>query len=280
MKKDNGSILIFVFWVLIILSLLSIAVSYKYSGDIKLAKYESENIRALYLAKAGVAKEIAGLNKDRDNYDSLNEDWGKEKEFKFGGGETVYRAFDEEARLNLNNPYLKKGHLIMLGLNDTLSQAVLDYKAEKGEKGFEFMEELFLVNGMTRDIFLKIKDYATIYRGNDPRVNINTADENILNIVLNRDSSLVNKIIAYREGNDGNISTEDDGIFREDNFASVFENFGITPDNIANYQALFSVRSNFFRIKASAYFSDNKNIVRSIEAVMDRNGKAFSWKEE
>ena len=280
MKKNNGSILIFVFWVLIILSLLSIAVSYKYSGDIKLAKYESENIRALYLAKAGVAKEIAELNKDRNNYDSLNEDWGKEKEFKFGGGEVVYRAFDEEARLNLNSPYLKKGHLVLLGLNDVLSQAVLDYKAEKGEKGFEFMEELFLVNGMTRDIFLKIRDYATIYRGNDPRVNINTTDENILNIILNGDSSLVNKIVAYREGNDGKISTEDDGIFREDNFASVFENFGITPDSITNYQALFSVRSDFFRIKASASFADNKNIVRSIETVIDRNGKTLSWKEE
>jgi type II secretory pathway component PulK len=277
MKKNNGSILIFVFWVLIILSLLSIAVSYKYSGDIKLAKYESENIRALYLAKAGVAKEIAELNKDRNNYDSLNEDWGKEKEFKFGGGEVVYRAFDEEARLNLNSPYLKKGHLVLLGLNDVLSQAVLDYKAEKG---FEFMEELFLVNGMTRGIFLKIRDCATIYRGNDPRVNINTADENILNIVLNGDSLLVNKIIAYREGNDGKISTEDDGIFREDNFASVFENFGITPDSITNYQALFSVRSDFFRIKASASFADNKNIVRSIETVIDRNGKTLSWKEE
>ena len=280
MKKDNGSILIFVFWVLIILSLLSIAVSYKYSGDIKLAKYESENIKALYLAKAGVAKEIAELNKDRNNYDSLNEDWGKEKEFKFGDGEAVYRAFDEEARLNLNNPSLEKGHLIMLGLDDALSQAALDYKTEKGGKGFEFIEELFLVNGMTRDIFLKIKDYVTIYRGNDPKVNINTADENILSMVLNGDSSLVNKIIAYREGSDGKVGTEDDGIFREDNFAGVFESFGITPQDITNYQALFSVRSDFFRIKASAYFSDNKDIVRSIEAVIDRNGKIFSWKEE
>lgn len=280
MKKDNGSILIFVFWALIMLSLLSIAVSYKYSGDIKLAKYESENIRALYLAKAGVAKEISELNKDRNNYDSLNEDWGKEKEFKFGGGEAVYRAFDEEARLNLNSPYLEKGHLIVLGLDDALSQAVLDYKAEKGEKGFEFMEELFLANGMTRDIFLKIKDYVTIYRGNNPRVNINTADKNILNIVLNEDSSLVNKIIAYREGNDGKVGAEDDGIFREDNFAGIFENFGITPEDVSDYQALFSVRSYFFRIKASASFADNKDIVRSIEAVIDRNGKVFYWKEE
>ncbi|MDP2912024.1 MAG: type II secretion system protein GspK [Candidatus Omnitrophota bacterium] len=280
MKKDNGSILIFVFWVLIMLSLLSIAVSYKYSGDIKLAKYESENIRALYLAKAGVAKEISELNKDRNNYDSFNEDWGKEKEFKFGGGEAVYRAFDEEARLNLNSPYLEKGHLIVLGLDDALSQAVLDYKAEKGGKGFEFMEELFLVNGMTRDIFLKIKDYATIYRGNNPRVNINTADKNILNIVLNGDFSLVNKIIAYREGNDGKVGAEDDGIFREDNFAGIFENFGITPEDVSDYQALFSVRSYFFRIKASASFADNKDIARSIEAVIDRNGKVFYWKEE
>ncbi|MCX5687470.1 MAG: type II secretion system protein GspK [Candidatus Omnitrophica bacterium] len=276
----RGSILIFVLWVLIVLSLLSIAVSRYSSGDIRLAKYESENIRALYLAKAGIAKMVIEFNKDTNNYDSLNEDWNKEQEFKLGSGEVTYTAYDEESRFNLNSLNLKKEHLVMLGLDDNLSQAVLEYKVNKGDKGFEFAEELFLIDGMTRDIYMKLKDYITIYRGNDPKVNINTASEDILRIVLWQDPLIINKIIVYREGNDGMVGTEDDGVFTEDKFSSIFESFGITPDNVLNYQALFSVRSNFFRITVSASFSENKNIAKHIMAVIDRAGKIYCWKED
>jgi len=280
MNGYRGSILIFVLWVLITLSLLSIAVSRYSSGDIRLAKYESENIRALYLAKAGVAKMAIDFNKDDNNYDSLNEDWNKKQEFKLGGGEVTYIACDEGSRFNLNSLNLKKEHLIMLGLDDTLGQAVLDYKAQKGEKGFEFAEELFLIDGMTRDSYMKIKDYITIYRGNDPKVNINTASEDILRVILGQDPLIINKIIAYREGNDGMVGTEDDGVFTEDNFSGIFESFGITPDGILNYQSLLSVRSDFFRVTASASFSENKDIVKRIMAVINRTGKIYCWKED
>jgi|GEM_PF-1047296 len=276
----RGSILIFVLWVLITLSLLSIAVSHYSSGDIRLAKYESENIRALYLVKAGIAKMVIEFNKDDNNYDSLNEDWNKEQEFKLGGGEVTYTACDEGSRFNLNSLNLKKEHLVMLGLDNTLGQAVLDYKAKKGEKGFEFAEELFLIDGMTRDIYMKIKDSITIYRGNDPKVNINTASEDILRVVLGQDPLIINKIITYREGNDGMAGTEDDGVFTEDNFSGIFESFGITPDGILNYQASLSVRSDFFRVTASASFSENKDIVKHITAVIDRSGKIYCWRED
>jgi len=280
MRKESGSILIFIFWALIILSLLSIAVSYNYSGDIKLAKHESDNIKALYLAKAGVAKMIAELNSDKNLYDSINEGWGAEKEFKFGGGVVTYRAMDEGARFNLNSANLMKESLILLGLDDVLSQAVLEYKAGKGEKGFEFMEELFLVEGMTRDIYLKMKDNVTIYRGNDSRVNINTANNSILGVVLGMGSPLINKIVGYREGRDGKTGTEDDGLFTENNFSGAFESFGVAPDYVEVYKAFFSVKSDFFRILVSASFSENKEVFKNIEAVAARSGKIYYWKEE
>ena len=75
MIRYKGSVLILVLWVVIVLSLLSIAISFSASGDVKLARYESENIKAMYLAKAGVVKLIADIKKDPNNYDSLNEDW-------------------------------------------------------------------------------------------------------------------------------------------------------------------------------------------------------------
>lgn len=280
MKNNKASILILVMWVLIILSLLSIAVSYNATADIKLAKYEYENIRSLYLARAGIAKMIIELNKDKNNYDSLNENWNLEKEFRLGGGRAVCRVYDEDARINLNSPDLNKEHLIRMGLDDNMGQRLLDYKIKKGEKGIEFIEELFLIDGMTRDIYIRIKDYAAIYRSPDPKININTADEDILKIVLGDDSLIINKIIAYREGGDGKIGTEDDGIFTEDNFSVIFERFGVTPGTILNYQALFKTKSEFFRILAGVSSSEDKGQMKQIEAIVDRSGKIYYWKED
>lgn len=279
MKNEKAGILIFVMWVLIILSLLSIAVSYNSTADIKLARYESENIRSLYLAKAGVTKMIIELIRDKNNYDSLNEDWNKEKEFKLGGGKVICRAYDEEARFNLNSSNLNKEYLVRLGLDDDLSQKALDYKFKKREKGFEFMEELFLIDGMTQVIYSNLKDCATIYRGADARLNINTTGENVLKIITG-DDSIVSKIIGFRKGNDGREGTEDDGIFTEGNFSVIFKNFGVADKVILNYYVLFNTKSGFFRITADASFSESTGRVKRVAAVVDRFGKIYYWKEE
>lgn len=279
MIKQKGGLLILALWVLIILSLLSIAVSYRASGDIKLAKYESENIKALYLARACIAKMLVELNKDRNNYDSLNEDWNRERELRLGGGKAAYRAYDEAARFNINSSNLNKKQLIRLGLNDDLCPRILDYKITKGEKGFEFMEELFLVDGMTRDIYTRIKDYITIYRGADPRININTADEDALRLALG-DDLIVSKIIEFRKGDDATTGTGDDGVFAEDNFRVIFENFGAAPEAIINYRPLFSVRSDFFRISLDVSFSEGETRTRHFASVLDRSGEIYYWRED
>jgi len=279
MKNKKASILIFVMWVLIILSLFSIVVSRNSTSDIKLAKQESVGIKSLYLAKAGIAKAIMDLNKDKNNYDSLNEDWNKEKEFKLGGGSVLYISCDESARFNLNSSSLSKIHLIRLGLDDDVSRRLVDYKAKKGEKGFEFLEELFLTEGMTADICSKIKDHVTIYRGADPRININTSCEFVLRIVL-EDDLMIARIIEFRLGEDNKIGTVDDGMFTEDNFSAIFEDFGASPEAILNYRALFNIKSEFFRILTETSFSEDKNNIKRIVAAVDRSGKIYWWKEE
>ena len=281
MTERKGSILILVMWVLIILSFLSIAVSYRASGDIKLAKYESENMKASYLAKAGVVKMIAELKRDNNNYDSINEEWNKEKEFSIGGGRIIYRASDESARFNLNTSDLNryKEDLIGLGLDSGMSQKLLDYRIQKGEKGFEFIEELFLIDSMTRDIYSNIKDYVTIYRASDPKININTVGENVLRAFV--DNELVtNKIIEFRNGNDGRAGTEDDGVFTEANFSVIFKDFGIRSEDILNYQSMFNTRSEFFRILVDVSFSEGERMIKHVTSVTDRSGKIYYWKEE
>jgi type II secretory pathway component PulK len=280
MIRYKGSVLILVLWVVIVLSLLSIAISFSASGDVKLARYESENIKAMYLAKAGVVKLIADIKKDPNNYDSLNEDWNFENELRFGGGVVTYSAADEERRLNLNghSQNLKEG-LSRLGLEDGISQRIWDYKVMKGEEGFEFMEELFLIDGMTKEIYSTIEPYVTIYIGTDSKVNINTVSENVLKAVV-EDDMVLDKILEYRRGYDGVDGSDDDRIFTDENFSLTFTDFGITPENIINYQNLFVVKSNFFRIHAKVSFSEDKGIAKTAICITDRNGEVCYWREE
>jgi len=83
------------------------------------------------------------------------------------------------------------------------------YRCKNG--GFETMEELCLVKGVTPELFSKMPDYFTVYgRG---KVNINTACNEILKSVGMGDG-LTGQIIEFRKGNDGKLGTDDDGVFR------------------------------------------------------------------
>ncbi len=271
--NKRGSVLIFTLWVLIILVVLSLILSRRASTDIKLAKYESDNIKATYLGRAGVMKMLAELVKDTNSYDSLNEDWNRDKndpkKLVLREDTVLYGAFDEERRLNLNGADLEKNHLIALGVDEALSQKILDYRNSKDEKRFEFMEELFLVDGMTKEVLGRLKESVTIYRGNDSKVNINTAGEEILSVIIG-DGAIVRDVLAYRKGADAEEGTEDDGIFKNPSDISMIK--GLDP-------GLFAVESDVFRIWTQTVLSGDGETAKELEAIIDRSGKIHRWKE-
>ena len=74
----------------------------------------------------------------------------------------------------------------------------------------EVPEELYLVKGMTPEIYKKIEPYITVY--GKGQVNINTASEMVL-ISLGINSFLTSKIRSFRAGADEKEGTFDDNIF-------------------------------------------------------------------
>ena len=94
------------------------------------------------------------------------------------------------------------------------------------------------------------------------------------------DDLIVSKIIEFRKGNDAATGTGDDGVFVEDNFRVIFENFGVVPEAIVNYRPLFSVRSDFFRISIDVSFSEGETRTRHFASVLDRSGKIYYWRED
>jgi len=274
--KNKGSILIFTLWVLIILAILSIVLSRRASSDISLSRRESRSIKATYFAKAGIFKMLAELTKDTDTYNSLNGDWNRNeenpKELTLGSDTVLYGASDEGARLNLNAVDLKIEQLVALGTDESIARAIVKYKDRKDNKKFEFIEELFLVEGMPREAFEAIKESATVYRESDSKININTADEKVLGAII-KDESLVQDVLEYRRGLDGEDATDDDGIFRDTSDITV---------NIQNLDpALFIVKSDIFRIWAKAISPGGEEIFKRAEAVINRqSGKIYHWKED
>lgn len=91
---------------------------------------------------------------------------------------------------------------------------------------------------------------------------------------------VLDKILEYRRGYDGVDGSDDDRIFTDENFSLTFTDFGITPENIINYQNLFVVKSNFFRIHAKVSFSEDKGIAKTAICITDRNGEVCYWREE
>lgn len=125
-RERRGTILITSLWIMAILSILALGIGFRVSVEARLAKYNIDRIKALYLAKAGVVKMQARLSKGANSYDSLYEcgisfffeeksDPGKITAIFNGslgdgsfsvayreGGVTYQGISDEERKININ----------------------------------------------------------------------------------------------------------------------------------------------------------------------------------
>lgn len=150
-------------------------------------------------------------------------------------------------------------------------------------KSFEILDELFLVKGMTKEIFEKIKPYITIY--GTGRVNINTASDKVLS-ALGIDDETVDKILKYRSGADTIEGTADDNIFDDTiKIPSVLSEF--SPLSIQGMDKLtdlammqkLNVESDIFFIASNAS-SGNKDANISISCIFQRSSnRVIYWRE-
>jgi len=157
---------------------------------------------------------------------------------------------------------------------------------------FEILEELFLVRGMTKEIFLKIKDYITVFPGgfSNLKVNVNTASGQVLKALGDEAldhlvgvspsdvDSLVNKIIDYRAGDDKIKKTEDDEPIELASFGNLLSE---REDTLFRYlRRYFSTKSDYFRANIQGIYQDRK-VISEIEVILTRNELVpIYWHEE
>jgi len=119
----KAQVLVISLWILALLTMLAVSLGYRVPLAAKLSGYQKDKTKALYLAKAGINRAIAELEKDSNTYDALNEPWADNKEIfekiffgtkqnefasvSYPGRENAeekinFGALDEERKININ----------------------------------------------------------------------------------------------------------------------------------------------------------------------------------
>jgi len=314
-RVNKGSILILALWSLFFLSALALAIAAYVQPQLMLAGRFKDKVTAYYLAESGAKKAMAQIvNAATPGYDTLKEflPSGKNdfREIGVAEGEFNYAVVDEERKININKSsydVLERFFETVAGLTPQqagdISACIIDWR-EAGEKArkngakssyyqtldpsypsknkdFELLEEVLMVKGLTPDIFNEIKDRITVY--GTGAVNINTADKLVLKS-LGMSNSLADKIIHFRNGNDGIEATSDDNYFSAvENIVSILRAAEkLTQDELNQltnivFSGLLCVRSDNFKGESSAKVA--KDYVR-IDFVFNRDKTIKFWKEE
>ena len=226
----------------------------------------------------------------------------------------LYGACDESARLNLNtaneqqlrnlvqttHPDLKEKFVIQI------AQSIVDWRDEDDQampqgaeayyykslpnpyapanQDFQSVEELQMVQGVTPEVYKKIKDYLTVYT--EGPVNFNTAGSVVLQ-ALGLSANLVEKVISFRRGEDEILGTEDDAVFQhvEGISAGLSASVSFSPEDFSQVsnaisQQAVGVRSDSFRIHSiGRLMRGDQETDGMITCVVTRDGSILYWHE-
>lgn len=222
-----------------------------------------------------------------------------------------YGIRDEEGRLNINaisttNYQILSALFELKGLDqsdaDKLALAVVNYAGintnvtdnhafmklddsllKPKNKPYENVLELLEVDGMTQEIFGKIKDDVTVYGDtqNGVWVNMDTANNDVITAVINAAArgdhsinaeEMIKKAYAIRDGSDGRSFTPDDG-------AATMSS--ITDTNWP--VALREGNSNYFRVRVKGIekTSGAQTVIEAvIHQVQGSAGEFLYWQRD
>jgi general secretion pathway protein K len=136
---------------------------------------------------------------------------------------------------------------------------------------FEFLEELLLVRGITKELFYGsverpgISYYLSPY--GDGKININTADPLVLRALSDRiDQDLVEEIVAYREDEDNDLS----------DFKWYKEVPGMREVSIP--ETMLTTSSTYFEITSEGYKGAMSKRIRGMVERKEKALEIFCWK--
>jgi len=183
-------VLIVVLWIMAILSIMVLSFGQAMRVEMQISHSYTDQLKALELAKSGIARALADLTADATDYDDRDDPWYSNeetyREVPLGDGTYTllnvrytddtapsFGFTDEAAKLNLNTA--TREQLVWLpGMTEELADAIVDWRDTDDVSGpqgaesdyyqslerpyycknapFETVEELLLVKGITREV--------------------------------------------------------------------------------------------------------------------------------
>lgn len=256
MLKQKGAVLFICIWALVTLSILSLGVAGRVNSEMQFARYLRDSVVSYYSAKAALNLALSELKNDPTPNSYAFFELQKKQDVQLVTGSFSFNFSDEEGRININSADAAKLERLP-GLDSGLAKEIVD----SGLRPFAAKEELMLVSGVTKEIFLQLKDLITVYGSGV--VNINTASEEVLQ-VLGLSGDTIETILDYRLGEDGEAFTDDDAVY----------DF-VPPYVTAN---LFGTTSNYLRLNITAGVLGKSTRDYSIVFEVS-SGRILSWQE-
>ncbi len=276
-----------------ILAILGLGITGLVFQEIRFNKAYSRIIISLPVAQGALKTVFYLREKDAtpafDTWEELN----KEEEVGLCGNNSYRYYFvdknnsfasapviDESALINLN--LVSSDVLARLpGMDKELAEAVVN----SGLRPFSSINELLLVEGMSKDKFLLFKDLVTVYGAG--KININTVSQEVL-LVLGLDKDTSGAILRFRREhkieNPDPASTQELGYgFSDinrmlDNLRS-FASLGLRQEqDILSLLSVFSVKSEYLRFNVIPSSGGNQGLHYSI-VIYPATKKILSWKE-
>jgi len=211
---------------------------------------------------------------------------------------TVYGMIDEERKININK-LVKNGVLDVVRVSQIkklleildIDTVIADYIVDwldtdplvgDAEEDFyqglsasyhckndliECLEEMYLIRGITAEIFKKLKPYITIY--GEGKININTAGKKVF-MSLGMDDTLAQQILDYRSQDGG-----EEDLYSFKTLGSLIPNLDLTSEQRRILTALiqadyFTVCSSVFKVKVTSVLNNSK-LAKRVEVVLQKD---------
>ena len=265
MNNKKGVILILTLWVLVILSLLVLGFAYRARVQNRLVTFSLREEKVFFLTKEGINRAIKEIDKDNNSFDAINESWYKPIIVEKKEGKIFAAVRDEESKINVNLASLEMLEKLP-GMNEKIVQEIIKQRPLDTER------EILNIEGITAEDYYGskykkgLRDLITVW--GDGKININTACEEILEIIPGLSGETKEEIIS-RQRNEPFTQIED-----------LKDIPGISLEEYSRLRDLVKVSSSVFKIFCKGTLADAE---RKIIAVVKKDKEAItisSWREE
>jgi len=313
MPSERGSILLYVVWVMTLLSLLAAGIGSQALFALDFSERLSDQLRASYVARGAIQQIAAVLRNDHTpSVDAFNDRWASlsyQDEPLAGGTFSVTALDDEERRINLNTASAEVLARLLEttgGLSERdaaeAAAAIEDWRDEDdterrgGAEGsyyrslrdaydahdgpFEQIEELRLVRGISPEVYDRVEPHVTVFGSG--RINLNTAPARVLR-ALGLSEAGSSGVVAFRAGEDNQERTADDRVLSSviglaSDLTAYVPAEDIAPLTSQELQQMLAVHSTAFRVSLEARVATPESRM-SVVCVLDRQGRVTLWAE-